>query len=71
MSIIRQGSLFDIQDLYEMEPSKRFEAVFETLHIEPLLFAVNKKSGFGAPQELNYPAMINALVARIIERMLH
>jgi transposase len=35
MSIIRQGSIFDIQDLYEMEPSNRFEAVFDTLHIEP------------------------------------
>jgi transposase len=69
MSIIRQGSLFDMQDLYEMEPSKRFEAVFETLHIEPLLFAVNKKSIYGAPTELNYPAMIYALVVRILERI--
>jgi transposase len=69
MPIIRQGSLFDMQDLYEMEPSKRFEAVFSTLHIEPLLFAVNKKSIYGAPTELNYPAMIYALVARILERI--
>jgi transposase len=64
MSIIRQGSLFDMQDFYELEPSKRFEAVFSTLHIEPLLFTVNKKSVYGAPTELNYPAMIYALVAR-------
>jgi transposase len=69
MSIIRQGSLFGMQDLYEMEPSKRFEAVFETLHIEPLLFAVNKRSVYGAPTELNYPAMIYALVVRILERI--
>jgi hypothetical protein len=34
MSIIRQGRLFDMQDLYELEPSKRFEAVF-------LLFTLN------------------------------
>lgn len=33
-----------MKDIYEMEPTKRFEAVFETLHIEPLLSAVNKKS---------------------------
>jgi transposase len=69
MTIIRQGSLFDMQDLYEIEPSKRFEAVFETLHIEPLLFAVNKKSIYGVPTELNYPAMIYALVVRILERI--
>jgi transposase len=69
MPIIRQGSLFSMQDLYELEPSKRFQAVFSTLHIEPLLFSVNKKSVYGAPTELNYPAMIYALVARILERI--
>lgn len=69
MSIIRQGSLFDMQDLYEMGPTKRFEAIFSTLHIEPLLFAVSKKKVYGAPTELNYPAMIFALVARIVERI--
>jgi len=69
MSIIRQGSLFDMQDLYELEPTKRFEAIFSTLNIEPLLFAVSKKTVYGAPTELNYPAMIYALVARIVERI--
>lgn len=69
MSIIRQGSLFDMQDFYELEPSKRFKAVFSTLHLEPLLFAVNKKSVYGAPTELNYPAIIYALVAHILERI--
>lgn len=69
MSIIRQGSLFGMQDLYEMEPTKRFDAVFSTLHIEPLLVAVSKKNVYGAPTELNYPAMIYALVARIVERI--
>lgn len=69
MSIIRQGSLFDMKDLYEMGPTKRFEAIFSTLHIEPLLFAVSKKNVYGAPTELNYPAMIYALVARIVERI--
>ncbi|MBP2243378.1 transposase [Cytobacillus eiseniae] len=58
-----------MQDLYEMEPTKRFEAIFSTLHIEPLLFAVSKKNVYGAPAELNYPAMIYALVARIVERI--
>lgn len=49
MSIIRQGILFDMGDFfYDLEPSKRFEAVFSNRHIEPLLFAVNKKSVYGA-----------------------
>jgi transposase len=69
MSIIRQESLFDMQDLYELEPTKRYEAIFSTLHIEPLLFAVSKKTVYGAPTELNYPAMIYALVIRIVERI--
>lgn len=69
MSIIRQGSLFDMQDLYEMEPTKRFEDIFSTLHIEPLLVVVSKKNVYGAPTELNYPAMIYALVAHIVERI--
>lgn len=67
MSIIRQGSLFDMQDLYDLEPSKRFEAIFSAIEIEPIIFAVSKKSIYGAPTELNYTAMIYALVARIHE----
>jgi transposase len=69
MSIIRQGSLFDIQDLYNLEPTHRFEAVFSTLYVEPLLKEISKKTIHGAPTELNYAAMIYALVARIVERI--
>ncbi|MCM3735211.1 transposase [Bacillus cytotoxicus] len=69
MSIIRQESLFDIQDLYDLEPTRRFEAIFSTLTIEPVLAVVSKRSIYGAPTELNYAAMIYALVARIVERI--
>jgi transposase len=69
MSIIRQESLFGIQDLYDLEPRNRFDAIFSTLHIEPLLFTVSKKSVDGAPTSLNYSAMIYALIARIVERI--
>ncbi|MEW9673919.1 transposase, partial [Ammoniphilus sp. 3BR4] len=69
MSIIRQGSLFGIQDLYDLEPTQRFEAIFSTLYIEPLLKEISKKTIVGAPTELNYAAMIYALVARIVERI--
>lgn len=49
MSIIRQGSLFDIQDLYELEPTHRFDAIFSTLNINPILMVVSKKPLYGAP----------------------
>ncbi|QOS97246.1 transposase [Brevibacterium sp. JNUCC-42] len=69
MSIIKQGSLFDIQELFDLEPPKRFEAIFSTLDIEPILFYISKKSIYGAPTELNYAAMLYSLVARIVERI--
>jgi transposase len=69
MSIIRQGSLFDLQELYDSEPTHRFEAIFSTIDIYPILAVVSKKSLYGAPAQLNYPAMIYSLVARITERI--
>lgn len=69
MTIIRQGSLFDIQELYDLEPTQRFEAIFSTIDIDPILAAVTKKSRFGRPVELNYAAMIYSLIARITERI--
>lgn len=69
MPIIRQESLFSIQDLYDLEPTQRFEAIFSTLDIDSAIYAVSKKSWLGAPTELNYAAMIYSLVARLIERI--
>lgn len=69
MSIIRQGSLFGIHELYELEPTHRFEAIFSAIDIYPILAVVSKKSVYGAPVELNYAAMIYSLIARITERI--
>lgn len=69
MSIIRQESLFDLQELYELEPTHRFEAVFSTLHIEPMVRVISKKSIYGAPVQLDYRAMIYSLIARVLERI--
>jgi transposase len=69
MSIIRQGSLFDIQELFDLEPPQRFGAIFSTLDIDPILCVISKKSIYGAPTELNYAAMLYSLVARIVERI--
>ena len=69
MSIIRQGSLFTLEELFDLEPTHRFEEVFSAIDIYPILAVVSKKSVYGAPVELNYPAMIYSLVARITERI--
>jgi transposase len=69
MSIIRQESLFDLQDLFDLEPTQRFEAIFSSIDVEPILIVVSKKSRFGPPVKLNYAAMIYSLVARITERI--
>lgn len=69
MTIIRQGSLFDLQDLYNLEPTHRFETVFSAIEIYPILAVVSKKALYGAPVQLNYAAMIYSLVARVLERI--
>lgn len=69
MSIIRQGSLFTLEELYNLEPTHRFEAIFSAIDIYPILAVVSKKSNYGAPVKLNYPAMIYSLIARITERI--
>ncbi|MDY7044014.1 IS5/IS1182 family transposase, partial [Virgibacillus sp. M23] len=69
MSIIRQQSLFDIHELYEMEPTHHFEAVFSTINLDPILNLFDKPNKVGAPRELNYGAMIYSLIARVVERI--
>ncbi|MGE7624687.1 transposase, partial [Viridibacillus sp. NPDC096237] len=58
MTIVKQISLFDIHELYEMEPIHRFDAIFSTFDIQPLFHLFS-----------NYGAMIQSLIARIVERI--
>ncbi|MEK5067667.1 IS1182 family transposase [Sporosarcina sp. FSL K6-1508] len=69
MSIIRQQSLFDMHELYKMEPTHHFEAVFSTVNLNPILNLFDKPKKVGAPRELNYGAMIYSLIARVVERI--
>lgn len=66
---IRQESLFSLEQLLEMSPDEKYAWIFETLDITPFLRAVTKKSLHGAPDTLNYRAMIYSLFIRIVERM--
>src|SRR5690606_30744616 len=69
MTIIRQGSLFGLQELYDLEPTQRFDAIFSAVDIDPIIASLAKKSRFGRPVNLNYSAMVYSLIARISERL--
>lgn len=69
MSIIRQESLFDMQVLFDLEPTQRFNSVLSGIDIHPILDVVMKRSRFGPKQSLNYPAMIYSLIIRITDRI--
>ncbi|MEX1028650.1 MAG: transposase [Paenibacillaceae bacterium] len=69
MYIIRQESLFSLEQLLEMSPNEKYAWIFETLDITPFLRALAKKNHRGAPEKLNYRAMIYSLFIRIVERM--
>lgn len=69
MYSIRQESLFSLEQLLEMSPNEKYAWIFETLDITPFLRAVTKKSLRGAPDTLNYRAMIYSLFIRIAEGM--
>src|SRR5690625_7932615 len=69
MTIIRQTSLFGIQELYDMEPTQKYDAIIATINIEKIYHEVTKKSRLGAPEELNYAAMIISTFVRYVERI--
>ena len=69
MTIIKQISLFDIHQLFEMESSHRFDAIFSTFDVQPIFHLFSKKTLRGAPRECNYGAMIQSLMIRIVERI--
>lgn len=69
MSLFRQGSLFTLQELFNLEMNQRFQSIFETLDIQPVITVVSKKALSGAPTKLNYHAMVYSLVARLLDKI--
>ena len=69
MTIVKQMSLFDIHELLKMESSRRFDTILATFDVQPLFQLFRKKTMRGAPRELNYGAMIQSLIIRIVERI--
>ena len=48
MTIIRQTSLFSIQELYDMEPTQKYDAIISAIDLDAIHYEVSKKSRFGA-----------------------
>src|SRR5699024_3411849 len=69
MTIIRQPSLFSIQELYDMQPTEKYDAIIDAMNLDLIYHEVMKKSRCGALEELNYPAMIVSLFIRYVERI--
>jgi transposase len=69
MSIVRQESIFTMQELYDLEPTQRYDAILSEVDTNAIYQEIKKKSFKGAPVKLNYGAMINSLVIRISERI--
>ena len=69
MTIVKQISFFDIQELLNLESSRRFDAIFSTFDVQPIFQLFSKKTLRGAPRECNYGAMIQSLIIRIVERI--
>lgn len=67
ITIIRQPSLFGIQELYDMEPTEKYDAIISAIDLDAIYYAVTKKSRLGAPEELNYAAMIISCFVRYVE----
>src|SRR5699024_10062100 len=69
MTIIRQQSLFGIQELYDMEPTQKYEEIISAIDLHAIYQQVAKKSRLGAPEDLNYAAMIVSTFIRYVERI--
>ena len=48
MTIIRQPSLFSIQELYDMEPTQKYDAIFSAIDMDAIYYEISKKTRLGA-----------------------
>src|SRR5699024_5448470 len=69
MTIIRQPSLFSIQELYDMEPTQKYDEIISAIDMDAIYYEISKKTRLGAPTELNYAAMIISIFIRYVERI--
>ena len=67
MTIVKQISLIDIQELFEMESSYQFDAILATFEVHLISFL--KRNCEVLLVKCNYGAMIQSLIIRIVERV--
>ena len=65
MAIVRCAK----HELYDIEPTHRFNTIFSTINLESIWNLFEKNTNVGAPRELNYGAMVYSLIARVMERI--
>jgi|SRR5690625_2760518 len=69
MTIILNPSLFSIQELYDMVPTQKYDAIISAINMDAIYYEVSKKTSLGAPTELNYAAMMISVFIRYVERI--
>src|SRR5690625_4476696 len=69
MTIILNPILFSIQELYDMVPTQKYDAIISAINMDAIYYEVSKKTSLGAPTELNYAAMIISVFIRYVERI--
>src|SRR5699024_5582229 len=57
------------QELYDMGPTQKYDAIISSINMEPIYHDIRKKTHRGAPNELNYAAMIISVFIRYVERI--
>lgn len=67
MYLVRQLSLFSLQDLLNWQPEQKYSAIFETINMPKIYSALAKKSHLGAPDRQNYPAIFRSVIIGMTE----
>src|SRR5690625_4778772 len=60
---------FSIQELYDMQPTQKYNEIISAINIDLTYAEVSKETKVGAPTELNYPAMIISFFIRYVKRI--
>ena len=53
MAIIRQECFFSIQELYDLQPTQKYNEIISARNMDLIYAEVSKKTKVGAPTELN------------------
>ena len=69
MTIVKKMHLFGIHELMGIENSHHFDRILATFDLQLIFQLFRKNTMYSAPRELNYEAIIQSLIIRIVERI--